>query len=153
MHVRSNGRCQTKCLEHSGWSMLCWAQHQHIGLSVCLALWTFFFIAWYQIWLSILLCVIQYDYWAQSDDTPLRRQKDHKIVIFLPSQFCLRPLSIEPPLYKFKCVFQVGPGRMVRLNGVHLCLALFTLAVISTVTAVLLCAHQVLQLNQRKLNP
>jgi len=28
------------------------------------------------------------------------------------------------------------------LNGVHLCLALFTLAVISTVTAVLLCAHQ-----------
>jgi len=37
---------------------------------------------------------------------------------------------------------QVGPGRMIRLNRVHLCLALFILAVISTVTAVLLCAHQ-----------
>jgi len=37
---------------------------------------------------------------------------------------------------------QVGPGRLIRLNRVHLCLALFILAVISTVTAVLLCAHQ-----------
>ena len=106
-----------------GWSMLCWAQHQHIiwywpfclpGTLDILYLFARLkmdqwlravhcskcnLIAWYQIWLSILLCVIQYDYWAQSDDTPLRRQKDHKIVIFLPSQFCLRPLSIEPPLY------------------------------------------------------
>ena len=41
---------------------------------------------------------------------------------------------------------------MIRLTRVHLCLALFILAVISTITAVLLCAHQVLQLNHRKLN-
>merc|ERR1719220_2675373 len=31
---------------------------------------------------------------------------------------------------------------MIRLNRVHLCLTLFTIAVVSTVTAVLLCAHQ-----------
>ena len=42
---------------------------------------------------------------------------------------------------------------MIRLNRVHLCLALFILAVISTVTAVLLCAHQVMRRNQRQLNP
>ena len=163
-----------------GWSMLCWAQHQHIiwYWPFCLPgtldiLYLFARLKMDQ-WLRAVHCskcwlcmqfnflvsdLTQYlivrhsiwlcgDYWAQSDDMPLRMQKDHN---------CLWPLSIEPALYKFnpkdKCVFQVGPGRMVRLNGVHLCLALFTLAVISTVTAVLLCAHQVPQLNQRKLNP
>ena len=46
---------------------------------------------------------------------------------------------------------QVGPGRLIRLNRVHLCVALFILAVLSTVSAVLLCAHQVLTGEKEKL--
>lgn len=57
------------------------------------------------------------------------------------------PLLGSPPLPRrsareSQAEEQVGPGRLIRLNRVHLCVALFILAVLSTVTAVLLCAHQ-----------
>ena len=50
----------------------------------------------------------------------------------------------------YTVLVQVGPGRLIRLNRVHLCVALFILAVLSTVTAVLLCAHQVLTEEKEK---
>ena len=89
-----------------GWSMLCWAQHQHIiwywpfclpGTLDILYLFARLkmdqwlravhcskcnLIAWYQIWLSIWLCVIQYDLVATTEHNQMPRHcEGRKITI------------------------------------------------------------------------